>query len=1282
MNTTAKFTIASLATFLLPLSPAVRASSQSIALVVVLGAASTGQAATAKEAAKEADELLAKARQAMIESNFELADSYITRAEKLAPKYGMFHLGDTPKKVREDLQKRQAKAGGKSRGGLFGGKEPAQDPFAARRAPDPSADNRTDIATTSAGPTAPQGASPGNRAAGAPGSFYANGPAAAATASKAPGSFYGNAPAPAPAAPADAQSRWPAVDNRRNPAGAPLALSPAQGNGMNKIVSPERPAGSVEQLPRTGQGGALANGPTAAGKERARVLARQARAALVRGDLAAAEQLAGQASSLAPDSAFGPADDRPGMLLSEIRSARLRSGNAGGRAVLAAGGPTTADAAGPGNVVRSIYDPARDNTRNVPARNFAPLPSNPPLLAQAPGELPPTGDGQPTADQPPPGAVETGGTALSLLQQGEQALAQRDPQRALKLFQQAQRMESELDPAARASLQRHLQILQPQGAAGQPVRPGSALAGMPEQQRAQVLKIHADVARTQMQAKAMLAREPKRALDMLQQTRQNLETHPQLEPAIREELVRRVEMTINEANQYIQRNAAQIELDEKNRSIEQTVEADQRKRVEVDDRMAALVDEFNRLSEEQRYAEAELVAKRARAMDPDNLVVVQLMHQAKVQHRLAVQKDIYERRADGFVDALTDVERAAIPGDFNIQFPNPTFWEQLTKSRGELEATGNTRQSETERRIEAALKKPVLMKYDNRPIRDVMDDLARIADINIHLDKQGMAMEVVDYDTPVTINLSQEIPLKSALELILNPLRLGFVIKHDVLNITSGELTNTTVYTKSYPIGDLIIPIPNFVPDGREGISAALEQGYRRAGYGGSFSGFAATGAPSVVVADNSGSTTPVNPAVNAQWLDRPNSPPATGVPQQINFGGPGGLGGGSQADFDSLIDLITTTIAPTSWDTVGGPGSVAPFETNLTLVVSQTQEVHEQIADLLQQLRRLQDLQVTIEVRFINLSDNFFERIGVDFDFNIDDNFTQPAIPISSDNGRSAVIGLEPVGNLTPTLNLDLQFRQGSFGATLPNVPGTVFDPGTAGTFGFAILSDIEAFFLINAAQGDTRSNILQAPKITLFNGQTAFVSDTTQRPFVTSIIPVVGDFAAAHQPVIVVLSEGTSLSVQAIVSNDRRFVRLTLVPFFSTIGEVEEFTFTGSKTTSKKSSDSNKNKGDDEASSADEETTSEEGTTVQLPTFQFVTVTSTISVPDGGTVLLGGIKRLSEIRNERGLPILSKLPYINRLFKNVGIGRSTNSLMMMVTPRIIIQEEEEANLIGTAAP
>jgi general secretion pathway protein D len=743
-----------------------------------------------------------------------------------------------------------------------------------------------------------------------------------------------------------------------------------------------------------------------------------------------------------------------------------------------------------------------------------------------------------------------------------------------------------------------------------------------------------------------------------------------------------LERSIGEAQQFIKQNAAQIELNEQNQAVEGAAQKKQEKRIEMDERLAALVEEFNRLVDEQRYAEAEVVAKKAREIDPENLVVVNLMRMSKVLARTAAQRDIYERKEDGFIASLNAVEEASVASAVDFQMPNMRDWKDLTKRREELAATDNNLRSPRERQIEQALKTQVLLKYNQRPLTEVLNDLAKLANISIYLDPQGMAAEGVTTDTPVSINLSNEVSLKSALLLILEPLRMNYVIANDVLKVTSSELTAGNVYTKSYPVADLIIPIPNFVPDGREGINAALEQGYRRAGYGGPI-GFGVGGAPTVVVADAGRSATPVNPVAQAQFFDRPNSPPVSGVPQQINFG-PGGLGGGSQADFDPLIDLITATIAPQTWDTVGGPGSIQPFETNLTLVVSQTQEVHEQIADLLQQLRRLQDLQVTIEVRFINLSDNFFERIGIDFDFNIDDNFTGPFVPINQDSGPSAVIGLDPAIPLTPTANLDLQFRQGSFQATVPNIPGVGFDPANAGTFGFAILSDIEAFFVIQAAQGDTRSNILQAPKVTLFNGQTAFISDTSQRPFVTSIIPVVGDFAAAQQPVIVVLSEGTQLSVQGVVSSDRRFVRLTIVPFFSTIGNVEEFTFTGSKTTKTTSSSSAAKKGDDEDESSKEADTevSEEGTTVQLPTFSFVTVTTTVSVPDGGTVLLGGIKRMNEGRIERGLPILSKLPYINRLFKNVGIGRTTQSLMLMVTPRIIIQEEEEEKLIGTSVP
>jgi hypothetical protein len=43
-----------------------------------------------------------------------------------------------------------------------------------------------------------------------------------------------------------------------------------------------------------------------------------------------------------------------------------------------------------------------------------------------------------------------------------------------------------------------------------------------------------------------------------------------------------------------------------------------------------------------------------------------------------------------------------------------------------------------------------------------------------------------------------------------------------------------------------------------------------------------------------------------------------------------GAPGGGAQPDFDSLIQLITSTVAPTTWDEVGGPGSIAPFPTGV----------------------------------------------------------------------------------------------------------------------------------------------------------------------------------------------------------------------------------------------------------------------------------------------------------------------------------------------------------------
>jgi len=844
-----------------------------------------------------------------------------------------------------------------------------------------------------------------------------------------------------------------------------------------------------------------------------------------------------------------------------------------------------------------------------------------------------------------------------------------------------------------------------------------------------VARISAEVAAKQLEARRTAQRSPADALALLDEAAAKV-ADPAVPEKVRTQLQQRIERARRDIEESTGKRRGELEMERRSAQVDARVDRERAQKVEVDQRLAMLVDEYNSLIDSQRFPEAEAVAKKAGQLAPDNPIVRQLLSQSRVIRRLDTQKTIEGEKRDGFLNVTEDTERSATPFVGPIEFPTTRDWEDLTKNRTRLQAEGRSRATPAELQIQKRMSVKVKASHRDQPLSAVLDALAKQADVPIHLDMVGLEQEAVRSDTPVTISLDQPISLKSALKLLLEPLHLDCVVKDEVLKVTSPRLVKGDVYSVSYPVADLVIPIPNFSSDGL-GITGALRDGYSRLPRNGGAS--VEYGPPPVGIngVSRAAGNAAVDPASLAQFQAGGGAPTMGSTPS-IPFGAP--TGGGNQADFQSLIELIQNTVAPTTWNTVGGTGAIQQFATNLSIVVSQTQEVHEEIADLLEQLRRLQDLQVTIEVRFIRLNDTFFERIGVDFDFNIQTGVHTPlnmtAIPTQGNSSLNpSSLGLQTApGSHSQTIGLDnggspgvargsgsttgggttagqtqgapsnfsIPFRQNSFGsATVPALPGLP-DPSTsAANFGFAILSDIEAYFLIQAAQGNTRSNVMQAPKVTLFNGQNAFISDTTQRPFVTSVVPVVGDFAAAQQPVITVLSEGTAVNVQAVVSSDRRFVRLTLVPFFSQIGRVEQFQFEGTRSTKSKSSDEKTGLSGDanaggglqaglqtQAKAGQEEETFSRGTTIQLPEFIFTTVTTTVSVPDGGTVLLGGIKRLREGRNEFGVPILSKIPYVNRLFKNVGMGRTTDSLMLMVTPRIIIQEEEEDKLLGVNRP
>src|SRR4029077_16160508 len=81
----------------------------------------------------------------------------------------------------------------------------------------------------------------------------------------------------------------------------------------------------------------------------------------------------------------------------------------------------------------------------------------------------------------------------------------------------------------------------------------------------------------------------------------------------------------------------------------------------------------------------------------------------------------------------------------------------------------------------------------------------------------------------------------------------------------------------------------------------------------------------------------------------------------------------------------------------------------------------------------------------------------------------------------------------------------------------------------------------------------------------------------------------------------------------------------------------------------------------------------TIQEPELQITQVRNTVSVPDGGTLLLGGQTLAGEIEREIGVPILSKIPVLKRLFTSRASAKDEQVLLILVRPTIIMQREIE---------
>lgn len=633
------------------------------------------------------------------------------------------------------------------------------------------------------------------------------------------------------------------------------------------------------------------------------------------------------------------------------------------------------------------------------------------------------------------------------------------------------------------------------------------------------------------------------------------------------------------------------------------------------------------------------------------------------QHRKARRdREMFYEEAQ---KALQDVEEAKIPWHMELQYPDD--WPELIARPDRLRTSDLAR----DRQLFSALDRRVPVDFRGLPFEQVIEHFADAQRVNIIVNWNDLNQAGVERDQPIELALPNEITLQKALTEVLEQAggvdaELGFDVNDGAIKVATRRTLDKETYAAVYDIQDLLMEIPNFT----DSPTSDLTHTYRR----GNLSPQERRDMPWRVGDDDDD--------------DREEDPERLARVQKI-------------------INIIQETVAPHSWVDRGGTiGTIK--EINGQLVITQNSSSQRAIGNLLGKLREQRAIQIAVEARFVTVSSHYLEELGIDIDILLNAGnagfdylqdvqgggiLSDPVLgnPLLLPRSLSRV-GVQPNapgGQGTPLATnpgvLNQPFRQpglipqgggggGSqltpvpiasnfLGLTNPanlgsDIPGSFAGQTIAPAFSLfgSFLDNIQVDFLIRATEADSRTSVLTAPRLVLFNGQRSWVAVTIQQGFVSQLNPVVGAGAVAQAPTTGVIDSGAVLDVTATVSADKRYVTMTIRPGVTRLLDLQTIPFSGG-------AGGGGFGGGGAATPA----------FIQLPTLSSQRVQTTVSVPDGGTLLIGGQKLASETEVEAGVPILSKIPILKRAYSSRSVIKDEQTLLILIKPKIFIQTEQE---------
>jgi type II secretory pathway component GspD/PulD (secretin) len=358
------------------------------------------------------------------------------------------------------------------------------------------------------------------------------------------------------------------------------------------------------------------------------------------------------------------------------------------------------------------------------------------------------------------------------------------------------------------------------------------------------------------------------------------------------------------------------------------------------------------------------------------------------------------------------------------------------------------------------------------------------------------------------------------------------------------------------------------------------------------------------------------------------------------------------------LVDLVRDNVAPASWEIEDRDISLSSGQ----LVVVSTADVHKEIEKFLEDLRQFTKVIVHVETRFIQIRDGFLNEIGVDIRdgggtspgqvANLDDVVNGPEDNASAGlgNGGTGQAAQSPGAGAFFQKNNELDFRartENIFNRAL----GTALSSTGGASIGFQFLDDIELNVLFRAVEKSSFANVLRAPRLAVYNTQRANLTLVNQVTYVKDYDVEVAQTAYIADPIVDIVQDGLVLDVRPTVSHDRRYVTLELRPTVAVLGRpIRTFVtpLAGLTTT----------------------------VTIELPELQYRSAETTVKVPDGGSVVIGGLKSISTVDRRSETPILSQIPILNFFFSRKGRSDEISDLIIVLRVDILDLDERERKL------